>query len=534
MNRWVVLPVGLLVLVILVFGGIADRAIVDQARSVESAAFAEADETARLAAFSVRATLARHELAVVARGPGPGVTVYRRLLFPRRSLRHGTGQPYGGRSTIELVDLVQNSTGTTAQGLPEAAVAAAALGTVDSKTRAGQRLLSGQLPVHPDDLAFLAQILGLGEDPRVESLETRLRAAPAAASLPIFPDFRRTLTERGTVEGWTRRDGEGFGYEVSVSTLLEQSRISNRTKLANDPSLSGDPARRLIAAVPDVEGLELAVSPEVPRRWPIRTMRVGLWAAVLMSLLGIVAAVRAFSREASVVAREKAFLASVTHELRTPLAAIRLLGETLTKGRGSSQEYGALIAHESERLEALVDRVLAVTRMDEAPSFSRVQPCEIITSVVQLIKPRAERRDVTIDWHDPGIEGSMLEATWDGEAVRQALLNLLDNAIKHGRRGGRIEVRAGQEGESLRLSVADDGPGVRRQDRKRIFGRFVRGETDSAGTGLGLALVQQVAQAHGGRVDLVTGEGRGSTFALLLPLVPPGAGIALEEQRVPV
>ena len=75
----------------------------------------------------------------------------------------------------------------------------------------------------------------------------------------------------------------------------------------------------------------------------------------------------------------------------------------------------------------------------------------------------------------------------------------------------------------VRLSVADDGPGIGRSERRRIFGRFERGRTEAPGTGLGLYLVEEVARAHGGRVDLVTAEGRGSTFTIVLPARPPGS-----------
>lgn len=206
MHRWTLLLVAFLAPVILVFGFVADHAIVDQARSVESAALSEAEETARMAALSVRAALAQHELGVVVGKPLAGVTTSRRVLAGREPLRVGSFPPYRRRPVGELLDLVSRSTATTSQGLPEAVVAAAALNTVDSKAEAARRLLSGQLPVDPDDLPYLARVLELGGDPRVESLEARLRAAPATEDLPIVPDFRRRLTERGTVEGWSRRD----------------------------------------------------------------------------------------------------------------------------------------------------------------------------------------------------------------------------------------------------------------------------------------------------------------------------------------
>jgi two-component system phosphate regulon sensor histidine kinase PhoR len=261
------------------------------------------------------------------------------------------------------------------------------------------------------------------------------------------------------------------------------------------------------------------VSVDAPEALRLRLLRLALWAAVGASILCLLGVRRALSAEARATAREKAFLASVTHELRTPLTAIRLFGETLADGRGEPREYGALVAEESQRLEALVEQVLAATRVEAAPSFARVQPLELVRSAVALITPRAERRAVTIEVRAAELPG----AFWDGEAVRRAVLNLLDNAIKHGRAAGRVEVRAEAQGDVVSVSVCDDGPGIARRERKGLFRRFGRGESEAAGTGLGLHLVQEVAHAHGGRVDLATEEGRGSTFTLKLPCRPPTA-----------
>jgi signal transduction histidine kinase len=212
----------------------------------------------------------------------------------------------------------------------------------------------------------------------------------------------------------------------------------------------------------------------------------------------------------------------VTHELRTPLAAIRLFGETLAEGRGDPREYGSLVAQESERLSDLVERVLAATRIDESPRFGAVSPGALARSAVDLMTGRAARRHVRLECH---ADDAPPEAHWDGDSVRRALLNLLDNAVKHGREGGRVEVRVIGAGDHVRLSVTDDGPGIGPAHRDGVFRRFTRGATDAPGAGLGLYLVDQVARAHGGRVDLETVEARGSTFTLVLPIVPPGAEV---------
>jgi signal transduction histidine kinase len=274
----------------------------------------------------------------------------------------------------------------------------------------------------------------------------------------------------------------------------------------------------LVLDVPDVEGFRLSVDPRVPGRLRLRGLRVLLWVAVVASLVGLAGLLRGLQREARAVEKEKAFLAGVTHELRTPLAAIRLFGERLASGRGDAREYGSMVAEESQRLESLVERVLALPGEDGRLSVSSLDPAELVRSAVSLARARAQRRRVTLTTETPELPTVL----WNGEAVRQALLNLVDNAIQHGREGGRVEVRAAATDGSVSLSVSDDGPGIGRRDRERIFGRFERGVTASSGTGLGLYLVERVARAHGGRVDLVTEEGRGSTFTLVLPQHPHG------------
>jgi len=262
------------------------------------------------------------------------------------------------------------------------------------------------------------------------------------------------------------------------------------------------------------------VTPEVLGALRLTALRVVLLICVVAGAIGIVAARRAVFKETRAIARERAFLTNVTHELRTPLSAIRLFGETLAEGRGDPREYGALVAQESERLSDLVERVLAATRIDESPRFGPVSPGELVRSTVDLMTARAARRRVRLEGH---VEDSLPDVQWDGDAVRRALLNLLDNAVKHGREGGKVDVRVSRAGDHIRLSVTDDGPGIGPGHRDLVFRRFTRGATEAPGAGLGLYLVDQVARAHGGRVDLETEEARGSTFTLVLPIVPPGA-----------
>jgi signal transduction histidine kinase len=312
-------------------------------------------------------------------------------------------------------------------------------------------------------------------------------------------------------------------YEVGVETLL--ARVPPSDRAAVGPVWQVDEAAALdqpshVVAVPGIEGLRVRVTPRLPGELRLTALRIVLWLSALVGVLGLIALRRALEREAHAMARERSFLAGVTHELRTPVTAIRVLGETLADGRGDPREYGNLVAQEGERLEALVERVLTLNRIDASLKREDVNPAELLGSAVALMRHRAERRGVEIECKD---SDHLPGCCWDPDAVRRALLNLLENAVVHGREGGRVEASASVAGNEIRLCIADDGPGIGGSDRPRVFGRFERGGTDAPGTGLGLFLVDQVARAHGGRVHLETTMGHGSTFTLMLPIRPPGS-----------
>jgi signal transduction histidine kinase len=530
--------VALLSLVLAAFGWVADRGLAAELRRARREAEAAADETARLAARSIGAVLLSLEQAVLAGRSVPGLVVERLTSEPRLQTPTAGDRPYGRLSRARLGELLSSSW-ITPSGLPEAVVARLALGGTGQVSLPGQapapdvaeRLLSGDLPVRPDDLPALARALGVGSDPRVESLRARLQGAPHASSLPRAPGFRRS--RRGEiVEGWTLAQqhgnplGQRLRYQVELGVLTAVARLpADVTVGVERPVPEGGAA----AEVSELAELSPVVAP--PRRGGIlrtQALRAGLWLAVLGSIGLVVVVERALAAQARATAREKRFLSSVTHELRTPLAAMRLLGERLAQGLGNPGEYGALVAGESERLEALVERVLAATRVGERPSFAPVDPAALVRSALELVRPRAERREVTLSCRAPA---PLPSATWDGDAVRRALLNLLDNAVRHGRERGRVEAAAYLEGDAVCLAVADDGPGIGPRERTRVFGRFVRGRSDAPGTGLGLHLVEQVARSHGGRVDLVSEEGRGCVFTLRLPVAPPASASGPEAAR---
>jgi signal transduction histidine kinase len=528
---------GALLAILLLFSVLADRALVSQARAARAAAVDQADEIARLTASSIRAALSEIEQAVAAGQPTVASLIERLALPPQLSLPVATVDSYAGRSRADLSRLL-SSADATPNGLPEAVVARLLLGETppvsgtEHPPDVTEMLLSGRLPVRPDDLPYLAARLGASRDSRVRTLQERLRLIPPASEIPTLPAFRRRLVDIEAVEGWGRSASTAVRYRTSVESLLRKAATGARTVLASPAdresflrgaTASSDELTRIVQ-VPDVERFVLSVTPEVPGALRLVALRIVLLLCIVAGVFGLVAARRAFDRESHAVARERAFLASVTHELRTPLAAIRLLGERLADGRGDSRDYGSLVAHESQRLEDLVERVLSATRVENAPRFAPASPGDIARSAANLIALRAERRGVAIELR---AEEDLPEARWDGDAVRSAVLNLLDNAVKHGKEGGHVVLKVWATGGQIRLAVSDDGPGISRSDRDGIFKRFVRGATSAPGTGLGLHIVEQAARAHGGRVDLDTAEAQGATFTLILPVIPPGAEVTI-------
>ncbi len=519
---------------LLVVAGVADRALVGQAESARAAAIAGLGEDARRTAAAVRAALGQLEQEVSAERPPAGLRYERTAIPAPRSVPMPDFVPYGQRSRSELAELLVSEQ-STPSGLPEAVVARLVLGPAPPLTGAipprpvEERLLDGELPVRAEDLRPLASRLGVAGDPRVARLEERLRRAPDPQALPTAPDFERHRVGSDRLEGWTRAGRWLDHYDLPLAELIERAGATGRAAVAGAET-AGSPAapHTILEPVPGVPGLSLRVAARLPDPLRLTALRVLLWGVLGAGLLGLVGLRRAQAREARALARERAFLAGITHELRTPLASIRVLGETLAAGRGAAREYGALVAQESERLGALVERVLTLTRIEQAPRLEAVDPAALVRSAAELVRPQAERRGGEIECR---IADTLPACRWDGDAVRRALLNLLDNSVRHGREHGHVLLSAEGDSSEARLAVSDDGDGIRRVDRRRIFGRFERGPSAAAGTGLGLYLAEEVARAHGGRLELISEEGHGATFTLVLPASPPARAAEDEEPR---
>ncbi len=221
-------------------------------------------------------------------------------------------------------------------------------------------------------------------------------------------------------------------------------------------------------------------------------------------------------------ARREQLMATLSHELRTPLTSLRMAVELLRRGAAVEEERRGLLdtAHEDvARLEDVAQRLLDVSRsraMSIALERQKVDLGEVIARVSRLFALQARERGVTVETASPpdgiAIAGDATKITW-------ALSNLMANALRYTPGGGRIRIEATRDDGAVRVAVSDTGPGIPPEQRERIFDRFVQGADGSeiGAAGLGLAIVRDIVQAHGGRIHLESEVGKGSRFILELP-----------------
>jgi signal transduction histidine kinase len=215
-----------------------------------------------------------------------------------------------------------------------------------------------------------------------------------------------------------------------------------------------------------------------------------------------------------------AFFSAVGHELRTPLASIRGYLETLLDDAidAPTRERFVRIAHgESLRLTRLLDGMFEISLLDLTATFPQADRGMLdvaFRGAADATAAHAAQRGIDLDVAVP----LPTAVAMDGERLTLVLINLIDNAIKHGRRGGRVRVSATRDApRAVTISVDDDGPGIPPRDRERLFAFGERGATDAAGCGIGLALVRVMLERAGGRIDVAESSLGGVRFAVTVP-----------------
>ena len=257
----------------------------------------------------------------------------------------------------------------------------------------------------------------------------------------------------------------------------------------------------------------------------IVSLLLSLLALVLMAA-GAALALRGIRKESETMKLRGALIANVSHELRTPLAMIRLGAETLKRGallkEKERHDLQETILREVLHLSHLVENVLDVARIQhrnaKALAFTPVYPSDLVEELVSTYESWIHSKGFEVSME---IDDEIEEQMWDREAVSRALLNLIDNAIKYSLDEKTIQIELYQNDTDVILAVRDHGVGIAAKDLTKIFDPYYRAQFSDTqtrrGAGLGLTLVEQIVASHGGRVEVESEPGSGSTFRLLFP-----------------
>jgi signal transduction histidine kinase len=296
--------------------------------------------------------------------------------------------------------------------------------------------------------------------------------------------------------------------------------------IAGRKSMPGLVATRVLDLAENPWTLFVAQAPDAATAFSAWPVMVAL-ATGLVFLWGSTYAIsRSLRREAAVVRMQSDFVAAVSHEFRSPLTTIRQMAEMLETDRITTPErrhtYYGVLKSETMRLQRLVETLLQFGQMEAGAKQYQFQPFELATIIddtAASLEPLAKQGGIRIDLLRPG---APVRVNGDASAITAAIRNLMENAIKYSAGAPRIAVEWQQLHEHVEIRVTDQGQGIPADEQQAIFGKFVRGRealtSKVRGTGVGLSMAQQIAAAHGGRIQLTSDVGRGSTFTLVLPI----------------
>jgi signal transduction histidine kinase len=341
-------------------------------------------------------------------------------------------------------------------------------------------------------------------------------------------------------------DGTGRTVHVELRSLTSaDARVLTWPTASSPPTRPPDATSQLFPSAL----LGPGIGPPRASRW---TMRVWYGAgslealvttnrvrnlAVAVVLIGLIAAaawarIQAAATARRLAARELAFAASVSHELRTPLTAIRGAGHNLRMGLltdvDKQRTYGTLIVERADELTAMIEQLLSLAslrRSAHPPAPVRVSVAEVVREAVRTTSEAALTAKVTVVVD----EGSGLPPVLgDASALRRVFENLIANALTHGASGGWVgvieRVVPRPRGSTIEVTVADRGRGVSAEEQSKIWQPFVRGDKSGPGPhrgfGLGLSIVRETVERHGGTVSVESGDGRGTRFVVHLPSAP--------------
>ncbi|MCM2264372.1 MAG: ATP-binding protein [Desulfuromonadales bacterium] len=342
-------------------------------------------------------------------------------------------------------------------------------------------------------------------------------------------EMARLSTQRNRLDGILRGMGEGLLVTDAAGTV---TLVNPAFRMLFD--VAAEPAGRPLAEVCRHPALletfrkvqeshaEQIAEIVLPRQGEITLLTH--WVPLVESGIpaGVVAVFHDISDLKQLERVRRDFVANVSHELRTPVTVIRGYAETLAGGAADPEivaRFAAIIQAHAERLANLIGDLLTLSELEAKGSTLALAPLdltELVTHCGHLLDPQATDRGVAIDIS----EIPALAILADRQRLEQVLVNLLDNAVKYSPPGGQVTVTAVADGDLVKISVRDTGPGIPPHEQTRIFERFYRVDAgrsrDQGGTGLGLAIVKHIVQLHGGTVGVESVPGQGACFTFTL------------------
>ena len=385
-------------------------------------------------------------------------------------------------------------------------------------------------------------------------IETELLSGPGAAAGPfrrfvleagghsyLVSLLARKANDAGASEGW----GILFGPD-SVKALLRQLLTAHASSEDTTWLVRGADDKVILASKRGPSG-QFAVSARfeddfpnwslefyqiTPRRLTtLLGARQGIYLYMFLLIAGIlvfgsILTVRTVSHELELAKMKSDFVSTVSHEFKSPLTSVQQVAEMLQAGRVPSderrQQYYDLLVEQSQRLCLLTDNILNLAKIEEGRktfAFERLDVAALMKEILPAVQDRVRHEGFVIELK---LEEPLPEVLADGEALAQAVTNLLDNAVKYSGQSRSIVVRSFVRDRQLVISVEDFGIGIRKDEAHRVFERFYRGGDELTrsvkGSGLGLTLVKEIVEAHHGTVRVESEPGRGSTFSIRLPL----------------
>jgi signal transduction histidine kinase len=287
-------------------------------------------------------------------------------------------------------------------------------------------------------------------------------------------------------------------------------------------------ARPIVASAPPVRQWTARARPTAAAVRSATT--IGAQTFMLVSLAALTAlgamllTLRAVRVRSELTAMKSEFVATVTHELKTPLALIKLVGETIERGRYTSEqairEYAALLSQETGRLAFLIDNLLTYSRLSDPQqmyTFEAIGVDEVIEEALEQFRPRLTALEFTLT---VDIEADLPPVRVDRTAISRALENVIDNAIKYSGSHPTLAIRARSQRSGISISIMDTGVGIPAEELDKVFDKFYRARgAKASGSGLGLTIARRIVEAHGGRIGISSVVGQQTVVEVVLPRV---------------